>query len=54
MKKKFPPAKLPLKRFRSDEEAADYFENHSVADIWDQLPAAKAGEAIQGPGKVHS
>ena len=41
MRKKLPPAKLPLPKFRSDEEAAEYFEKHSVAGIWDHLPAAK-------------
>jgi predicted DNA binding CopG/RHH family protein len=42
MKKKLSSAKLPLPRFRSDEEAANYFEKHSVADVWDRLAAAKA------------
>ncbi len=41
MKKKLPPAKTPLPRFRSDKDAADYFQTHSVADAWDQLPEAK-------------
>jgi predicted DNA binding CopG/RHH family protein len=41
MKKKLPPAKAPLPLFRSDKEAAEYFETHSVADVWDQLSAAK-------------
>jgi predicted DNA binding CopG/RHH family protein len=41
MKKKLPPAKLPLPAFHSDQEAAKYFEMHSVADVWDQLPAAE-------------
>jgi predicted DNA binding CopG/RHH family protein len=41
MKKKLAPAKAPLPKFRSDEEAADYFEKHSVANVWDQLPAGK-------------
>lgn len=44
MKKKLSPAKLPLPKFRSDKEAADYFETHSVADVWDQLPEAKAAK----------
>jgi predicted DNA binding CopG/RHH family protein len=38
MKKKLTPAKTPLPKFRSDQEAAEYFETHSVADVWDQLP----------------
>lgn len=41
MKKKLSPAKLPLPKFGSDKEAADYFDSHSVADVWDQLPAAQ-------------
>jgi hypothetical protein len=41
MKKKLPAAKAPLPQFRSDKEAAEYFETHSVADVWDQLPAAR-------------
>jgi predicted DNA binding CopG/RHH family protein len=41
MKKKLPSAKIPLPKFRSDEEAVEYFETHSVADVWDQLPAGK-------------
>jgi len=38
MKKKLPPAKPPLPKFQSDQEAADYFESHSVAEMWDRLP----------------
>jgi len=41
MKKKLSPAKAPLPKLRSDEEAADYFESHSVAGVWNQLPGAK-------------
>jgi predicted DNA binding CopG/RHH family protein len=41
MKKKLPPAKGPLPKFRSDEEAAEYFDTHSVAEVWDQLPAGR-------------
>jgi predicted DNA binding CopG/RHH family protein len=44
MKKKLPAAKAPLPEFRSDTEAAEYFESHSVANVWDQLPAAKPGK----------
>jgi len=50
MKKKLPPAKTPLPGFRSDKEAADYFQTHSVADVWDQLPEAgraKASKALE-------
>jgi predicted DNA binding CopG/RHH family protein len=38
MKKKLPRAKAPLPEFRSDKEAAEYFEERSVADVWHQLP----------------
>jgi predicted DNA binding CopG/RHH family protein len=41
MKKRLPNAKVPLPRFKSDREAAEYFDQHSVAGIWDQLPEAK-------------
>ena len=50
MKKKLPPAKTPLPRFRSDKEAADYFQTHSVADVWDQLleaAPAKTSKALE-------
>ena len=40
MKKKLTPAKSPLPKFQSDEEAAEYFESHSVASVWDELPEA--------------
>ena len=40
MKKKLSRAKMPLPRFSSDKEAADYFQTHSVAGAWKQLPAA--------------
>ena len=40
-KKKLPPAKLPLAKFKSDQEAAEFFEGHSVAGVWDQLPEAR-------------
>jgi predicted DNA binding CopG/RHH family protein len=40
-KKRLTPAKLPLPRFQSDREAAEYFEKHSVAAIWEQLPEGK-------------
>lgn len=31
------PAKMPLPRFASDREAAEYFDSHSLAEIWDRL-----------------
>ena len=50
MKKKLTPAKAPLPRFRSDEEAANYFQTHSMADVWSQLPEAdpaKVSKALE-------
>jgi len=41
MKKKLPSANAPLPKFRSDKEAAEYFEQHSVADAWGQLPEGR-------------
>ena|ERR1700683_1882046 len=41
MKKKLPPAASPLPKLHTDKEAADYFESHSVAKVWDRLPAGK-------------
>jgi hypothetical protein len=38
MKKRLPSAKTPLPKFRSDQAAAEYFDSHSVAGVWDQLP----------------
>lgn len=48
-KKRLSPAKWPLPKFKSDHEAADYFENHSVAGVLDQLaeaPQAKLTPAL--------
>jgi hypothetical protein len=41
MKKRLTPAKIPLPKFASDKKAAEYFERHSVAGVWDQLPEAR-------------
>lgn len=41
MKRKLPSAKTPLPKMVSDKAAVDYFETHSVAEVWDQLPEAK-------------
>ncbi|MGP8244766.1 MAG: hypothetical protein ACLQVN_09635 [Bryobacteraceae bacterium] len=49
MKKKLSPAKSPLPKFPSDQEAAEYFESHSVAGVWDRLseaPQAKPSAAL--------
>ena len=45
MKKKLLSAKAPLPKFRSDKAAAEYLETHSVAAVWDQLPAEKPAKA---------
>jgi len=50
MKKKLTPLKAPLPTFHSDEEAGDYFQTHSVADVWNQLPEAapaKSSKALE-------
>ena len=44
MKKTLPMANAPLPKFATDEAAAEYFAAHSVAGVWDQLPAAKPGK----------
>ena len=41
MKKKLPSAKAPLPKFKSDQAAAEYFDRHSTAGIWNHLPEAK-------------
>jgi predicted DNA binding CopG/RHH family protein len=41
MKKKLPSAKAPLPKFKTEQAEAEYFDKHSVADLWDQLPEAK-------------
>jgi predicted DNA binding CopG/RHH family protein len=47
MKKKLPSAKTPLPKFRSDKASAEYFETHSVAEVWDQLRQAKQAKASE-------
>ena len=44
MKRKLPPAKAPLPKFRSDQAAAEYFQTHSVAKVWNQLPKGAAAK----------
>jgi hypothetical protein len=41
MKKKLAAAKAPLPKFGTDQDAAEYFETHSVADVWDALPRGR-------------
>ena len=51
MKKKLAPATSPLPKFEDDQDAADYFETHSVAGVWDRLPKApqaKPSAALAG------
>jgi predicted DNA binding CopG/RHH family protein len=40
MKRDLAPAESPLPKVQSDQEAAEYFETHSVASVWDRLPEA--------------
>ena len=51
MKKKLPPAKTPLPKFRSDEAAAEYFQTHSVTEVWNQLSGGKLVKASKALGK---
>ena len=54
MKKKLAPARSPLPKFQSDQEAAEYFESHSVAGVWDGLPeASQAKPSAALAGKIH-
>lgn len=49
MKRKLSLAKSPLPKMQSDQEAAEYFESHSVAGVWDRLteaPQAKPSPAL--------
>jgi len=55
MKKKLSPAKSPIPTFRTDQEAAEYFESHSVAGVWDELPeASRAKPALALAGKIRA
>ena len=46
-KKKLPRIRQRLPKFRSDEEAAEYFETHAVTNVWNQLPKATPAKASQ-------
>jgi hypothetical protein len=35
------PAKAPQPKFRSEKAAADYFQTHSIGDVWNQLHEAR-------------
>ena len=51
MKNRLTPAKTPLPEFRSDEEAAEYFQTHSVAEAWNQLPGAEPAKVSKAVDK---
>jgi predicted DNA binding CopG/RHH family protein len=51
MKSKLPSATVPLPKFRSDQEAAEYFQAHSVAKAWNQLPERKAAKPSKALAK---
>ena len=51
MKKKLSPAKASLPKFQSDQEAAKYFESHSAASVWDQLPEAAPAKPLPALAK---
>jgi len=44
VKRKLPRARAPLAKFRSDEAAAEYFQTHSVTDVWNHLTESKAAK----------
>ena len=46
MKKRLSPSKSPLPKFQNDQEAAEYFESHSVASVWDRLPEAPQSKLL--------
>ncbi len=47
MKRRLAAATLPLPKFQSDQQAAEYFEKHSAASVWDRL--AETSEAKPAP-----
>src|SRR6267142_1892157 len=51
MKKRLSRAKSPLPKFQSDQEAAEYFESHSVAGVWDQLPETPQAKPLPALAK---
>ena len=51
MKKKLSPAKAPLPKIQSDQEAAEYFGSHSVASAWDRLPEAPSAKPLPALAK---
>lgn len=51
MKRKLATARTPLPKFRSDESAAEYFETHSVAEVWGQLPDGKLAKPSKALAK---
>lgn len=51
MKSKLPSATVPIPKFRSDQEAAEYFQSHSVAEVWNQLPESKAAKPSKALAK---
>jgi predicted DNA binding CopG/RHH family protein len=54
MKKKLPSAKAPLPKFKTDQAEAEYFDKHSVADLWNESPEAKASKLSAAPSaKIH-
>jgi len=52
MEKKLPAAITPLPKFRSDKEAAEYFETHSVAERVGSVTQKQAGKSIGSAYRV--
>ncbi|MBK5290443.1 MAG: hypothetical protein JJE04_01950 [Acidobacteriia bacterium] len=51
MKKRLSPAKLPLPKFQADQQAAEYFESHSVSGVWDKLSEARQAKPLPALAK---
>jgi hypothetical protein len=52
MKRKLLPSTSPLPNFRSDQAAAEYFETHSVAEVWNGLREGKPGKPSKALAKA--
>jgi len=52
MKRKLQRARAPLPKFPSDKAAAEYFQTHSVAEVWNQLAEGKAAKLSKSLAKA--
>jgi hypothetical protein len=53
-KKKLPPAKSPLPKLKSDHDAADYFESHSVGKCVGSIGGDSSAQAVARAGEEDS